>query len=60
MVLLAKSLTGGVYPASAVLLDSNIMDLIKPGQHGSTFGGNPLAYAVASKALDVIIEEKLC
>lgn len=51
MVLLGKSLTGGFYPASAVLTDSHVMDLIKPNEHGSTYGGNPLACALVRKAL---------
>jgi len=46
MVLLANSLSGGYMPISAVLADNKVMDLIKPGDHGSTFGGNPLACAV--------------
>ena len=48
-----------MYPVSAVLANNNIMDVIKPGQHGSTFGGNPLACAVAMAALDVVQDEKL-
>ena len=59
IVLLGKSLSGGVYPVSAVLADKDIMDVIKPGQHGSTFGGNPLACHVAMEALRVVIDEKL-
>jgi ornithine--oxo-acid transaminase len=60
MVTLGKALAGGVYPVSAVLADSEIMDMFQPGDHGSTFGGNPVACAVAMMALDVIVEEKLC
>jgi ornithine--oxo-acid transaminase len=60
MVTLGKALAGGVYPVSAVLADSEIMDMFTPGDHGSTFGGNPVACAVAMTALDVIVEEKLC
>ena len=56
---MGKALGGGIYPVSAVLCDSNIMDVIKPGQHGSTFGGNPLACAVAMEALEIIKDEKL-
>jgi ornithine--oxo-acid transaminase len=59
MVILGKALSGGVYPVSAVLADDDIMLTIKPGQHGSTFGGNPLAAKVAMAALDVIKDEKL-
>ncbi|ESQ39756.1 hypothetical protein EUTSA_v10000861mg [Eutrema salsugineum] len=59
MVILGKALGGGVIPVSAVLSDKHVMLHIKPGQHGSTFGGNPLASAVAMASLDVIEEEKL-
>lgn len=59
VVLLGKALSGGVYPVSAVLADRDIMLCIKPGEHGSTYGGNPLGCAVAIAALDVIKEEKL-
>jgi len=59
IVLLGKALSGGVYPVSAVLADSAIMDCIGPGQHGSTYGGNPLGCAVAMTALKVLQEEKL-
>ncbi|KAI8973503.1 ornithine-oxo-acid transaminase [Mycotypha africana] len=59
VVLLGKALSGGVYPVSAVLADRDIMLCIKPGEHGSTYGGNPLACAVAMTALDVIREENL-
>jgi len=55
MVLLGKALSGGFTPVSAVLCDGEIMDLIKPGEHGSTYGGNSLASAVAITALDVLI-----
>ena len=57
--ILGKALSGGMYPVSAVLANDNIMQVIHPGQHGSTFGGNPLACAVAVAALDVVEEEKL-
>ena len=59
ILILGKALSGGVYPVSAVLANDAIMDVIKPGQHGSTFGGNPIAAAVAIAALEVIREEKL-
>ncbi|WLD24915.1 ornithine--oxo-acid transaminase [Flavobacterium dauae] len=59
VLILGKALSGGMYPVSAVLANDNIMNVIKPGQHGSTFGGNPLAAAVAIAALDVVIDENL-
>ncbi|WP_372472794.1 ornithine--oxo-acid transaminase [Capnocytophaga sp. ARDL2] len=59
VLVLGKALSGGMYPVSAVLANDEIMNVIKPGQHGSTFGGNPLAAAVAIAALDVVIDEKL-
>ncbi len=59
ILILGKALSGGVYPVSAVLADKHIMDVIRPGEHGSTFGGNPLASAVAMEALQVIEDEKL-
>jgi ornithine--oxo-acid transaminase len=59
MLILGKAMSGGVYPVSAVLADDDIMLCIKPGQHGSTFGGNPLAARVAVAALEVIRDEKL-
>ena len=59
MLILGKALSGGVYPVSAVLADDEIMLCIKPGQHGSTFGGNPLAAKVAITALQVIKDENL-
>jgi ornithine--oxo-acid transaminase len=59
MVILGKALSGGVYPVSAVLADDDIMLCIKPGQHGSTFGGNPVAAKVAVTALEVVRDEKL-
>jgi ornithine--oxo-acid transaminase len=52
-----KSMTGGFLPASAAICDAHIMDLIKPGDHGSTYGGNPVAMAVAHAALKTLIEE---
>lgn len=59
ILILGKALSGGVFPVSAVLANDAIMNVIKPGQHGSTFGGNPIAAAVAIAALEVIKEEKL-
>ena len=59
MLILGKAISGGVYPVSAVLADDEIMDVIKPGQHGSTFGGNPVAAMVAMEALEVVKDEKL-
>lgn len=59
ILVLGKALSGGMYPVSAVLANDEVMKVIKPGQHGSTFGGNPLACAVACAALDIIIEDKL-
>ncbi|XP_030032035.1 ornithine aminotransferase, mitochondrial [Manduca sexta] len=60
ILILGKALSGGVVPVSAVLANSNVMDVIKPGTHGSTYGGNPLACAVAREAINVLLEEKLC
>jgi ornithine--oxo-acid transaminase len=59
MVVIGKALSGGFYPVSAVLADEDILGLLKPGEHGSTFGGNPLGAAVAIAALEVIEEENL-
>tara|TARA_Y100001935_G_scaffold105768_1_gene87789 strand:- start:166874 stop:168136 length:1263 start_codon:yes stop_codon:yes gene_type:complete len=59
ILILGKALSGGAYPVSAVLADDDIMNVIKPGQHGSTYGGNPLAAKVAIAALDVVNEEHL-
>ncbi len=59
ILILGKALSGGVMPVSAVLADDEIMLCIKPGEHGSTFGGNPLACAVAMAALEVVADEKL-
>lgn len=59
VLILGKALSGGVYPVSAVLANDAVMNVIKPGQHGSTFGGNPIAAAVAVAALQVIEDEKL-
>ena len=59
ILILGKALSGGVYPVSAVLAKNETMHVLKPGQHGSTFGGNPLACAVAIAALDVVQDEAL-
>jgi ornithine--oxo-acid transaminase len=59
ILILGKAISGGTYPVSAVLCDSHIIDVIQPGQHGSTFGGNPMACSVAMEALEVIKDEKL-
>lgn len=59
ILILGKAISGGVYPVSAVLANDPIMNVIKPGQHGSTFGGNPVAAAVAIAALEVVKEENL-
>lgn len=59
ILILGKALSGGAYPVSAVLANDNIMNVIKPGQHGSTFGGNPVAGRVAIAALEVIKNEQL-
>jgi ornithine--oxo-acid transaminase len=59
MVIVGKALSGGFYPVSGILADDAVMAVFKPGQHGSTFGGNPLAAAVARAALRVLVEEKM-
>ena len=59
ILILGKALSGGVFPVSAVLADNEVMEVIRPGNHGSTFGGNPLACAVAMAALEVVKEEDL-
>ena len=59
VLILGKALSGGMYPVSAVLADDGVMSVIQPGQHGSTYGGNPLACAVAEEALRVVEEEQL-
>lgn len=59
ILILGKALSGGAYPVSAVLANNLVMDVITPGSHGSTFGGNPIAAAVAMAALDVVKDEKL-
>ena len=58
-MILGKALSGGVYPVSAALANNHIMDVLTPGTHGSTFGGNPMAAAVAIAALEVVRDEKL-
>jgi ornithine--oxo-acid transaminase len=58
-VIIGKALSGGFYPVSAFLSDSEVMSVFNPGDHGSTFGGNPLGMAVAREALKVLVEEKL-
>lgn len=60
IITLGKALSAGVYPVSAVLADKDVMLCIQPGEHGSTYGGNPLGSAVAITALDVIVNDKLC
>ncbi|MEO7793257.1 MAG: ornithine--oxo-acid transaminase [Thermoanaerobaculia bacterium] len=59
LVTVGKALSGGLYPVSGILADSALMDVFKPGDHGSTFGGNPLGAAVAREALKVLIEERM-
>jgi ornithine--oxo-acid transaminase len=58
-VILGKALSGGFYPVSAVLASREVLGVFKPGDHGSTFGGNPLACAVARAALRVLVDERL-
>ncbi|MGB0887117.1 MAG: ornithine--oxo-acid transaminase [Vicingaceae bacterium] len=59
VLILGKAISGGVYPVSAVFADDHIMEVIRPGEHGSTFGGNPVAAKVAMAALEVVKEESL-
>jgi ornithine--oxo-acid transaminase len=59
LTLIGKALSGGFYPVSAVLSNTEVMHVLQPGEHGSTFGGNPLACAVARTALKVLVEEGL-
>ncbi|MBU4388195.1 MAG: ornithine--oxo-acid transaminase, partial [Proteobacteria bacterium] len=59
LTLIGKALSGGFYPVSAVLSNKEVMDVLRPGEHGSTFGGNPLACAVARTALKVLVEENM-
>jgi len=60
VVTIGKALSGGMYPVSAVLASREVLGVFEPGDHGSTFGGNPLACAIARAALHVLVEEKLC
>jgi ornithine--oxo-acid transaminase len=60
VVMLGKALSGGMYPVSAVLASREVLGVFDPGDHGSTFGGNPLACVVAREALKVIVDEHLC
>ena len=59
VLIVGKALGGGVYPVSAAIADADFMDMFQPGDHGSTFGGNPLGAAIGLASLDVIIDEKL-
>ena len=59
VVIIGKALSGGLYPVSAVLSSKEVLGVFKPGDHGSTFGGNPLACAVAREALRVLLDENL-
>jgi ornithine--oxo-acid transaminase len=59
LLILGKAMGGGVFPISAVLSDKEVLGLFTPGEHGSTFGGNPLACAVAHEAVKILVEEKL-
>jgi ornithine--oxo-acid transaminase len=59
VVIIGKALSGGFYPVSAVLASKDVLDVFHPGDHGSTFGGNPLACAVGRAALNVLVEERL-
>jgi ornithine--oxo-acid transaminase len=59
LTLIGKALSGGYYPISAVLSNKEVMDVLRPGEHGSTFGGNPLACAIARTALEVLVDENM-
>jgi len=59
VVIIGKALSGGMYPVSGILADDAVMGVFKPGEHGSTYGGNPLGAAVAREALRVLLDEKL-
>lgn len=59
ILILGKAVSGGMYPVSAVLADNEIMEVIHPGQHGSTYGGNPMACVVAMEALNIVVDEQL-
>lgn len=58
-MILGKALSGGFMPVSAVLANNSIMNCIQPGQHGSTYGGNPLASAVSKRAVEVLLSEEM-
>ena len=60
ILILGKALSGGMLPVSAVLANNDVMNVITPGTHGSTFGGNPLASSIAIEAINIIKDEKLC
>jgi ornithine--oxo-acid transaminase len=60
VVVLGKALSGGLYPVSVMLADDEVMDVFRPGDHGSTYGGNPVAAAVGTAALQVLVDEDLC
>ena len=59
ILILGKALSGGMYPVSAICADTAVMDVFEPGDHGSTYGGNPLGMAIATEALDVLMDENL-
>ena len=59
LTLIGKALSRGIYPVSALLSNKEVMNVLQPGEHGSTFGGNPLACAIAQAALKVLVEEGL-
>jgi len=59
IVIVGKTLSGGMYPVSAILADDEVMDVFRPGDHGSTYGGNPLGAAIAREALNVLIDEEM-
>jgi ornithine--oxo-acid transaminase len=59
VVIVGKALSGGMYPVSAILADDEVMGVFRPGEHGSTYGGNPLATAIAREALAVLVEERM-
>jgi ornithine--oxo-acid transaminase len=59
IVIIGKALSGGMYPVSAILADDEVMGVFKPGEHGSTYGGNPLGAAVAREALRILVDEKM-
>ena len=59
MTVFAKSVSGGFYPVSGILMNDEIANCVKKGEHGSTFGGNPLAMAIAKRAIEVIFEDNM-